>query len=271
MEMLMFISMSSGSLLSSYVYAATNAAITQGISASCVTLVTVFIIFYLPESLHIQKENNDKNATDSSDKDLPITAFDMQITSVSVDCPENLTVKEKNEKHESNESLEKKELNAKNEKNEINKKLANKLPSSESQLDQQKEVKPEDIELQKTNAETEPEKTGLFSPKHLKDMLVTFCKPREYHAREIIWLITLTMFLTMFVVGKLLHKLLAPYQSYNIYHFRWYHDSHVSVCAPTVPLVRAGVYFFRDSQPISANVGGNDRISNITQGIRIYF
>lgn len=206
MEMLMFISMSSGSLLSSYVYAATNAAITQGISASCVTLVTLFIIFYLPESLHIQKEKNNKNSTDCRDKDLPITAFDMQITSVSVDCPENLTVKEKNEKQGSNESLEAKEHNAKNAKNEKNEKLANKLNSSENQLDQQKAAKPEDIELQKNGTEIEPEMTGLFSPKHLKDMLVTFCKPREYHAREIIWLLTLTMFLTMFVVGKFLHK-----------------------------------------------------------------
>lgn len=202
MEMLMFISMSSGSLLSSYVYAATNAAITQGISASCVTLVTLFIIFYLPESLHIQKE---QNATDSSDKDLPITAFDMQITSVGVDCPDNLTVKEKNEKQESNECIEKKENNGKNEKNEINEKLANRLNSSDNQSDQEKKkAKPEDIELQQ-KTDTEPEKTGLFSPKHLKDMLVTFCKPREYHAREIIWLITLTMFMTMFVVGKFLH------------------------------------------------------------------
>lgn len=201
----MFISMSSGSLLSSYVYAATNAAITQGISASCVTLVTLFIIFYLPESLHIQKEQNDKNATDSSDKDLPITAFDMQITSVGVDCPDNLTVKEKNEKQESNECIEKKENNGKNEKNEINEKLANRLNSSDNQSDQEKKkAKPEDIELQQ-KTDTEPEKTGLFSPKHLKDMLVTFCKPREYHAREIIWLITLTMFMTMFVVGKFLH------------------------------------------------------------------
>lgn len=199
----MFISMSSGSLLSSYVYAATNAAITQGISASCVTLVTLFIIFYLPESLHIQKEQNDMNATDSNDKDLPITAFDMHITSVAVDYPDNLTVKEKNEKQESNECLEKKENNGKNEKNEINEKLANRLNSSDNQSGQQKEAKPEDIELQKTD--TKPEKTGLFSPKHLKDMLVTFCKPREYHAREIIWLITLTMFMTMFVVGKFLH------------------------------------------------------------------
>lgn len=193
MEMLMFIAMSSGSLLSSYVYAATNAAVTQAISAACVTLVTLFIILYLPESLHIQKQQDEKNAAGCAEQDVPISAYDMQIKS------ENLSNDEKNEK------------NDKNEKNEINEKLANGLKPLEIGFDKNKQ---KDIENQKIDPKAVSETTGLFSPKHLKDMLVSFCKPREYHAREIIWLVTLTMFVTMFVVGKYIHTYL-PYQQYT--------------------------------------------------------
>ncbi|KAH8407252.1 hypothetical protein KR222_011322 [Zaprionus bogoriensis] len=188
LEMLIFIALSSGSLLSSYVYAATNAAATQGISATCVTMVTIYIICCLPESLHIRLEQDAKNAAEADEKDLPITACDMQINAVTIDCPNSLMSDEKNERDEKNEKKEKSE------------KSANGLGSIQIHSDDKKQEEAK----QKTNPaaepEPEPETTGLFSLRHLKDMLVTCCKPREYHAREIIWLVTLTMFMTMFVV-----------------------------------------------------------------------
>ncbi|KAH8311703.1 hypothetical protein KR044_007594 [Drosophila immigrans] len=161
MEMLMFVALSSGSLLSSYVYAATSAAVTQGISASLITIVTVYIICYLPESLHIRQAEEAKEA---------------ELKNVSIECADK-------QGDDDNQEKPKSELNATDEKKPID--------SDESK---QKAEKTE------VETETEKKKEGLFSLVHLKEMFVTCLKPREHNTRGIIWLVTLTMFMTMFVV-----------------------------------------------------------------------
>jgi len=50
MELILFVALTSGSLLSSFVYAATSAAFVQSISCLIIILATLFIIFYLPKS-----------------------------------------------------------------------------------------------------------------------------------------------------------------------------------------------------------------------------
>ncbi|XP_062125479.1 probable peptidoglycan muropeptide transporter SLC46 isoform X1 [Drosophila sulfurigaster albostrigata] len=157
MEMLFFIALSSGSLLSSYVYAATSAAVTQGISASLITAVTVYIIFYLPESLHIRQEQEAREA---------------ELKSVAIECSDKIDNDEKQQKAKEKDEDEKK-------------------ASDSDDLKQKSE---------KFEVETETKKAGLFSIMHLKEMLITCSKPREHNARAIIWLVTLTMFMTMFVV-----------------------------------------------------------------------
>ncbi|KAH8359501.1 hypothetical protein KR093_007208 [Drosophila rubida] len=158
-EMLIFVALSSGSLLSSYVYEATNAAVTQGISASLVTMVTVYIVCCLPESLHIRQE---------------IEAREAELKNISIECSNKQANDEKQEKTKS-------ELNVTNEKKPIDSDESN--PKAE-----------------KLEAETEAKKAGLFSLTHLKEMIITCWKPREHNARGIIWLVTLAMFMTMFVV-----------------------------------------------------------------------
>ncbi|EDV90817.1 uncharacterized protein LOC6569799 [Drosophila grimshawi] len=214
-ELLMFFAVSSGSLLSSYVYAATSAAVTQGISAACVILATVFIICYMPESLHIRLAQDAKDARDAKDameiaekpekpekpeNDMPITACDLQVKAMSIDCPPNmvnddqklmekvvLDVTEKDGKD--NGGMFGYKINE--EQQEKAKKEPTKLPDPLTKDTKQPTAEPE--------PELESEKISIFSLTHLKDMFVTCCKPREHNAREIIWLVTLAMFMTMFV------------------------------------------------------------------------
>jgi len=62
MESLFFIGLTSGSLLSSFVYAAVGSAATIGLSGCIVTFATFFIIFFVPESLHYHQNQATKNA-----------------------------------------------------------------------------------------------------------------------------------------------------------------------------------------------------------------
>ncbi|XP_017849887.1 proton-coupled folate transporter [Drosophila busckii] len=144
LELLVFIGLSSGTFLSSYVYAATNAAITQGISASCLIAATIFIIIWMPESLHIRLAEDAKAEAEQAAG---------QCEDATIEKPAKTTT------------------------NDLN-------------LDQSKK---------QTEPEPEPA-VGLFSTTHLKDMFKTCLEPREYNAREIIWLVTLAMFMTIFVV-----------------------------------------------------------------------
>ncbi|KAM8706069.1 hypothetical protein ACLKA7_010369 [Drosophila subpalustris] len=182
MELLIFVALSSGSLLSSYVYAATNAAVTQGISATFITMITVYIVCYLPESLHIRQAQDFKDAEKKAKKNVPNIGCDMQLKCVAINCSEKQMIDEKSEKTSG----------------ELDK----------IKVDERKEVKQVDTDeskekTEKSETETDlkdSKKASLFSLLHLKEMLETCCKPREHHARGIIWLVTLTMFMTMFVV-----------------------------------------------------------------------
>ncbi|KAH8406523.1 hypothetical protein KR215_004566 [Drosophila sulfurigaster] len=188
MEMLFFIALSSGSLLSSYVYAATSAAVTQGISASLITAVTVYIIFYLPESLHIRQEQEAREA---------------ELKNVAIECSDKIDNDEKQEKAKEKDENEKKasdsdDLKQKSEKFEVEtetKKAGLFKGGISDPIKDDLKQKSEKFEV-----ETETKKAGLFSITHLKEMLITCSKPREHNARAIIWLVTLTMFMTMFVV-----------------------------------------------------------------------
>ncbi|KAH8397735.1 hypothetical protein KR009_006562 [Drosophila setifemur] len=80
MEMMLFVALTSGSFLSSFVYAATSAAFVQSLSCLIVILATLFIIFYLPESLGMcpdedevsEKEKETEIVVTMSDKPLGI-------------------------------------------------------------------------------------------------------------------------------------------------------------------------------------------------------
>ncbi|XP_068156775.1 probable peptidoglycan muropeptide transporter SLC46 [Drosophila tropicalis] len=141
LEVVIFIGQSSGSLASSYVYAVTSAAIIQGISCLITIMVTLFIVFYLPETLNMCLE--------------PVEELDkaIQLHSKIVHHPIE----------EGEEPLKRRES-------------------------QQKE----------TNSEQQH--INLFSLIHVRDMFTTCMMKRDYNARAIIWLITLTGFLSIFVL-----------------------------------------------------------------------
>ncbi|EDW59038.1 probable peptidoglycan muropeptide transporter SLC46 isoform X1 [Drosophila virilis] len=223
-EFLMFIAISSGSLLSSYVYEATSASITQSISAAIVVLATLFIICCVPESLHIRLEKDAAESaerTEKPEKDVPLSACDMQLNTVSIDCPNDVIDDEKKE-HDKQIvpiTIDTRPKAATDTKNislfglKINddkqERSTNVLYTSEKHLDERNETKQLDSvtnEAKQQQQQNEPEAAtdannmGLFSLTHIKDMFRTCCKPRDNHAREIIWLVTLAMFMAMFVV-----------------------------------------------------------------------
>ncbi|EDW39197.1 GL13958 [Drosophila persimilis] len=78
MELVMFVALTSGSLLSSFVYAATSAAFVQSLSCSMLVLTTLFIIFYLPESLRMRQDDEDVPEK-QKDAAVTITISDQQL------------------------------------------------------------------------------------------------------------------------------------------------------------------------------------------------
>lgn len=218
----MFIAISSGSLLSSYVYEATSASITQSISAAIVVLATLFIVCCVPESLHIRLEKDAAEKAEKPEKDVPISACDLQLNTVSIDCPNDVIDDEKKEHDKeivpiAKDTRLKAATDTKNislfglKINDKQEGSTNELYTSEIHLDESKEPKELDSvanEAKQQQQQTEPEAAtdannmGLFSLTHIKDMFRTCCKPRDNHAREIIWLVTLAMFMAMFVVGE---------------------------------------------------------------------
>ncbi|XP_068156144.1 probable peptidoglycan muropeptide transporter SLC46 [Drosophila tropicalis] len=161
MELILFVALTSGSLASSFVYAATSAAITQSISCSMIIIATLFIVFYLPETLHMGREqleaseNKEKQNDDLSMADAP--KMHLKIVPPPFEEGEKpLKIKEA---------------------------LPEKLTTKE-----QEETSPQ------------RENIGLFSLIHVRDMFTTCMKKRDYNARAIIWLITLAGFLGIFVM-----------------------------------------------------------------------
>lgn len=259
MESLFFIGLTSGSLLSSFVYAAAGSAATIGLSGCIVTFATIFIIFFVPESLHFRQALEAKNAAlanggkDGKEKDVPITACDLQLDRVAIDCPPTFMGDDQPQKPS---PLEK------------NRAVSCELPTpatpamsfDEDLLAKYVERLPQKAEeKQRKQAEERVEKAGLFSTVHIKDMISTCFKPREHNARAIIWLVTLAMFLSIFVFGEWLqHDCLIILSILFEHHIRWRDDRHVFVCSRKIPLDRAGLHFLRDSQPS----GAHDRSPN---------
>ncbi|KAH8253724.1 hypothetical protein KR032_006630 [Drosophila birchii] len=190
MESLFFIGLTSGSLLSSFVYAAVGSAATIGLSGCIVTFATFFIIFFVPESLDYRKAQDAKNAIaaagekDCKDKGMPITACDLQVDRLGLDCPPNLNQLEKGRPVPC--ELPTPATPAMSFDEDLLAKYVEKLPQ-----------KAEERKRQQT--EETVKKAGLFSVIHIRDMVSTCFKRREHHARAIIWLVTLAMFLSIFV------------------------------------------------------------------------
>ncbi|XP_016981737.1 proton-coupled folate transporter [Drosophila rhopaloa] len=85
MELILFVALTSGSLLSSFVYAATSAAFVQSLSCLIVISATLFVIFYLPESLGMCP---DLEETAEKEKEIVITVSDQKVVDVSTDSLE---------------------------------------------------------------------------------------------------------------------------------------------------------------------------------------
>ncbi|EDW35819.1 GL17463 [Drosophila persimilis] len=189
MESLFFIGLTSGSLLSSFVYAATGAAATICLSGCISTFATLFIIFFVPESLHIRQAEDAKNATalkGDTSKDVPMTACDLQLDCVAIDCPPNIL----NDEHEE-----------KRRPCELPTPATPAMSFDDDMLAKYVERLPEKAKMARAESEAADriKKAGLFSFIHIKDMINTCFKPRENHARAIIWLVTMAMFLSIFV------------------------------------------------------------------------
>ncbi|XP_022213755.2 proton-coupled folate transporter [Drosophila obscura] len=86
MELILFVALTSGSLLSGFVYAATSAAFVQSLSCLMIVLATLFIVLYLPESLGMRQD----------DEDIPERQKDAAVTITISD--QQLNVSEKSEK-----------------------------------------------------------------------------------------------------------------------------------------------------------------------------
>ncbi|XP_064548911.1 probable peptidoglycan muropeptide transporter SLC46 isoform X2 [Drosophila montana] len=193
MESLFFIGLTSGSLLSSFVYAATNAATTIGISGCITTLGTLFVIFFVPESLHIRQAQEAKEAAAaaaSGEKDMPITASDLQPECMSIDCPPILM----NPDYESEQKQQIHQLPTPATPN---------MTFDEDLLAKYVEQLPPKVkaraQAQAKQQQPDAKRAGLFSFSHIREMVNTCTKPRENHARAIIWLVTLAMCLSIFV------------------------------------------------------------------------
>ncbi|XP_030080578.1 uncharacterized protein LOC111597884 isoform X2 [Drosophila hydei] len=285
-EFLVFIALSSGSLLSSYVYEATSASITQGISAGILIAATLFIIVYLPESLNIRLEQDAKEEADKAEKDLPNIVCDTQLNAVcTIDKNRDLekdvdpTIKDSELKPEPALDTV---TDSKNvvlfglKTNESTRETAaSELCTTEIHLDDKKEPKPMESvpgnEKPETKSESEVQNVGLFSLTHIKEMFRTCCKPREHHAREIIWLVTLTMFMSMFVVdGGMTVMYLFVRQKF---HWSVREFTFFETISQVVPMLGALIGFLMLRKVFGLSVVtlallslGSEILSNVTKG-----
>ncbi|XP_032590186.1 uncharacterized protein LOC6560311 isoform X2 [Drosophila grimshawi] len=195
MEALFLIGLTSGSLLSSFVYAATNAATTIGISGFITTMGTLFVIIFVPESLYIRQEQEAKAASadaDKGEKDIPITDCGLRPACISIDCPPIFMNPDDTESEHKNppcQQLPTPQTPSMTIEDDLLAKYVERL---------QPKLKAKEPAQCKPATDT-TKKTGLFSFSHIRDMVNTCTKPRENHARAIIWLVTMAMCLSIFV------------------------------------------------------------------------
>ncbi|KAH8410982.1 hypothetical protein KR222_004522 [Zaprionus bogoriensis] len=208
MESLFFIGLTSGSLLSSFVYAATSAAITIGISGVITTLGTLFVIFFVPESLHIRQEKEalEQAATaGKAEKEIPITGCDLQLDRVAIDCLPNL-MDDSDTESVQQQSMQVTQLPtpatpAMTIDEDLLAKYVERLPPQAlAKARAQEQAQQAQAQAHcKTKPDEAAKRAGLFSFSHIRDMVNTCVKQRENHARAIIWLVTFAMCLSIFV------------------------------------------------------------------------
>ncbi|XP_050323859.1 uncharacterized protein LOC126755374 [Bactrocera neohumeralis] len=216
MEAFFFIGLMGGSLLSSFVYAATGATTTFIISGLLMCGATVFIVVSVPESLHYCPEQETSETIKCTTTTLN-GCCDKVITQKSI--------KEKQIESTNNDSLDMlKNMQAKriseltinaegkvvevtaDEKQKDTKPTGKKSKKDLSGCERaSKDTNMKNFTMKTASAEAEsteekPKRAGLFSYVHIKDMLVTCFKTRPYYDRSIIWLVTGTMFLSIFVI-----------------------------------------------------------------------
>ncbi|XP_017475980.1 PREDICTED: uncharacterized protein LOC108366175 [Rhagoletis zephyria] len=208
MEAFFFIGLMTGSLLSSFVYAATGTTTTFLISGLLMCSTTIFIVVCVPESLHLSHRVEDVVAVDankcitlngkpvehiamdhvgkainSNEKRKSVLAIDARgkVVEISADDVLKESIQPENGRIQELNGCEKAKKDA-NEKPALNGATTEKQTSEE------------------TSAMGKSKKAGLFSYVHIKDMLVTCLKTRPFYDRCIIWLVTGTMFLSIFVL-----------------------------------------------------------------------
>lgn len=176
LEAFLSIGLMVGSLLSSFVYAATSATFTFSLSGVLMCLATAYIALYVPESLKFKTKEAEINPVPNCCKDIPINCNIIELP-----LPPNDHEKSKNDDKDCFHDIELRK------DNETQKRFEN--VNLESKTKNGKED---------TTADTKSD--GLFSYKHVKDMWITCFKSRPYYDRSIILLVTGTMFLAIFVL-----------------------------------------------------------------------
>ncbi|XP_039231489.1 uncharacterized protein LOC6538966 isoform X2 [Drosophila yakuba] len=192
LELIAFVAHTSGSLLSSFVYAATSAAFVQSLSCLIVVVATLFIIFYLPESLGMCPDKDETPEAPEKEKEIVVTPEtpdkekEIVVTSETLDKEKEIVVTTETPEKE-------KEIVVTVSDQKMNE------ASTEASVDN-REDPPKYESIEKPPLEgAEAEEAGLFSFKHIKDMFSTCLKRRENNAHTIIWLVTLAGFVSIFV------------------------------------------------------------------------
>ncbi|CAD7014379.1 uncharacterized protein LOC101463441 [Ceratitis capitata] len=205
MEAFFFIGLMGGSLLSSFVYAATGATTTFMISGLLMCGATVFIVVCVPESLHFSKQaDNVDNAKCKSfngccEKVEKTNVGGKQIENIAIDKLETKKIPKGNE-FIINAEGKVVEMSATDEQRNVAKKETETKEKDLSACEKAREANGETPTNCKAKRDEKTKKPGLFSYVHIKDMLVTCFKSRPYYDRSIIWLVTGTMFLSIFVL-----------------------------------------------------------------------
>ncbi|XP_046810546.1 uncharacterized protein LOC124420702 [Lucilia cuprina] len=168
-----------GSLLSSFVYAATSATFTFSLSGILMCLATAYIALYVPESLQFKSKESESTEVKTCCNELT-----MKCTILSYPLELKPSYNEHEKKNIDNDNF--RDVDLRRDGEEVSKVVKN--CSSEKKNNDGYE------------ATVEPKTPGLFSYRHVKDMWITCFKTRPYYDRSIILLVTGTMFLAIFVL-----------------------------------------------------------------------
>ncbi|XP_075165567.1 putative peptidoglycan muropeptide transporter SLC46 [Haematobia irritans] len=194
LEAFLSVGLMMGSLLSSYVYEATNATFTFSISGILMCLTTVYIALYVPESLNradlaIQptkpEKSIDNKETMAKCNEIPLSCSIISENLGKSEVKMDETIKQP----KVDDSFHDVDLNI----NDVDKpKALENGKTHDSKYQTKEEKSQENAEKAKT--------AGLFSYVHVKEMWSTCFMERPYYDRCIILLVTGAMFLAIFVL-----------------------------------------------------------------------